>query len=121
MPWDLLAEETTASLAVDARGIASRHSPEQTSSGSKVQVHPNGVHPPTACTSPPAPRVQSKVSTPCVRHVRWPVEVVLDMVASGMKIDEILADHPELEREDVIACLEYAHLLVSGEPARQVA
>jgi uncharacterized protein (DUF433 family) len=43
------------------------------------------------------------------------------MVASGMKIDEILADHPELEPEDVIACLEYARLLVSREPARQVA
>jgi uncharacterized protein (DUF433 family) len=58
---------------------------------------------------------------PCVRHMRWPVEVVLDMVASGMSMDEILADHPELEREDILASLEYARLLVSGEPARQVA
>lgn len=58
---------------------------------------------------------------PCVRHMRWPVEVVLDMVASGMSIDDILADHPELEREDIIACLHYARTLVSGEPARQVA
>ena len=40
--------------------------------------------------------------------MRWPVEVVLDMVASGMGIDEILADHPELEREDIVACLQYA-------------
>ena len=58
---------------------------------------------------------------PCVRHMRWPVEVVLDLVASGMTIDEIIEDHPELEREDIIACLGYARLLVSGEPARQVA
>jgi uncharacterized protein (DUF433 family) len=58
---------------------------------------------------------------PCIRHMRWPVDVVLDMVASGMSIDEILADHAELEREDILACLEYARLLVSGEPARRVA
>jgi uncharacterized protein (DUF433 family) len=53
--------------------------------------------------------------------MRWPVEVVFDLVASGMSTDDILADHPELERDDVIACLEYARLLVSGEPARHVA
>jgi uncharacterized protein (DUF433 family) len=58
---------------------------------------------------------------PCVRHMRWPVEVVLDLIASGMSVDEILADHPELERDDVTACLQYARLLVSGEPTRQVA
>jgi len=58
---------------------------------------------------------------PCVRHMRWPVEVVLDLVASGMSIDEILADHPELEREDIVACLQYARILVSGEPVRRVA
>lgn len=58
---------------------------------------------------------------PCIRHMRWPVEVVLDLVASGTSIDEILADHPELEREDIVACLQYARILVSGEPVRQVA
>lgn len=58
---------------------------------------------------------------PCIRHMRWPVEVVLDLVASGMSIEEILADHPELEREDIVACLQYARILVSGEPVRQVA
>jgi uncharacterized protein (DUF433 family) len=42
---------------------------------------------------------------PCVRHMRWPVEVVFDLVASGMSTDDILADHPELERDDVIGCL----------------
>jgi len=38
--------------------------------------------------------------------MRWPVEVALDMVASGMTIEDILTDHPELEREDIIACLQ---------------
>ena len=58
---------------------------------------------------------------PCVRHMRWPVEVVLDLVASGMSVEEIVADHPELEPEDIKACLDYARLLVSGEAMDRVA
>ena len=49
---------------------------------------------------------------PCIRHLRWPVEVVIDLVSSGRTMEEILIDHPELEREDIIACLQYARLLV---------
>jgi uncharacterized protein (DUF433 family) len=41
---------------------------------------------------------------PCVRGMRWPVEVVIDMLGSGMTIDEIIEDHPELEKEDILAC-----------------
>lgn len=52
---------------------------------------------------------------PCIRHMRWPVEVILDLVSSGMGINDILADHSELDREDLLACLHYARLLVSGE------
>lgn len=52
---------------------------------------------------------------PCIRGMRWPVEVILDMLGSGMLIDEILEDHPELEKEDIIASLNYAKLLVSGQ------
>ncbi|MDX2069175.1 MAG: DUF433 domain-containing protein [Haliscomenobacter sp.] len=52
---------------------------------------------------------------PCIRGMRWPVEVILDMLGSGMLIDEILDDHPELEKEDIIASLNYAKLLMSGQ------
>lgn len=52
---------------------------------------------------------------PCVRGMRWPVEVILDMMLSEMSFDEILEDHPELEKEDLLASLEYAKLLVSGK------
>ncbi|WP_281636078.1 DUF433 domain-containing protein [Flavobacterium marginilacus] len=45
---------------------------------------------------------------PTVRNMRWPVEIILDMLGSGMEIKEILEDHPELEKEDVIASLCYA-------------
>ena len=58
---------------------------------------------------------------PCIRQMRWPVEVILDLVSSGMSLDEILADHPELEREDILASLAYARLLVSGEPLQPAA
>lgn len=47
--------------------------------------------------------------------MRWPVEVVLDLLGSGMTIPDILIDHPELEREDIIACLNYARMLLSGQ------
>jgi uncharacterized protein (DUF433 family) len=58
---------------------------------------------------------------PCVRHMRWPVEAVLDLVSAGMSTAEIQADHPELEPEDVAACLQYARLVVSGETIAHVA
>jgi len=58
---------------------------------------------------------------PCIRHMRWPVEVILDLVSSGMSLDEILADHSELDREDLLASLAYARLLVSGEPLQPAA
>jgi uncharacterized protein (DUF433 family) len=53
--------------------------------------------------------------------MRWPVEVILDMLSSGMSIHEIIAEHPELETEDIQACLGYARLLVSGQTLQQAA
>jgi uncharacterized protein (DUF433 family) len=58
---------------------------------------------------------------PCVRGMRWPVEVVLDLLGSGMTMDEIIEDHPELEKEDIIACINYARLSVSGQSLKDVA
>jgi len=45
---------------------------------------------------------------PCVRGLRYPVEVFLELLSSGMTIDEILADYEDLEREDLLAVLAYA-------------
>ncbi len=58
---------------------------------------------------------------PCIRGMRWPVEVIIDMIGSGMSFDQILSDHPELEREDIIASLHYAKLNLSGKPLKDVA
>lgn len=50
---------------------------------------------------------------PCIRGMRWPVEVIIDMLGSGMTTEEILDDHPELEKEDILASLHFAKLSLS--------
>lgn len=45
---------------------------------------------------------------PCVRGMRIRVTDVLDLLASGLSPDEILAEMPALEREDVEACVRFA-------------
>ncbi len=55
---------------------------------------------------------------PVVRGMRWPVEVLLDLLGSGMSEEEILKEHPELEKEDIQACIQFARLSVSGENLR---
>lgn len=45
---------------------------------------------------------------PCIRHYRIRVKDVLDMLAGGATREEILADYPFLESDDILACLEYA-------------
>ncbi len=45
---------------------------------------------------------------PCIRGLRYPVENILEWLASGMTIEEILADYEDLERADILAALDYA-------------
>jgi uncharacterized protein (DUF433 family) len=45
---------------------------------------------------------------PCIRGLRYPVETLLELMSSGMTSLEILSDHPDLEAEDLQACLVYA-------------
>ncbi len=47
---------------------------------------------------------------PTVRGLRQPVENLLELLASGMSIDEVLEDYPELERDDLLAALEFGAL-----------
>ncbi len=53
--------------------------------------------------------------------MRWPVEVIIDLLGSGMTIEEILDDHKELEREDILASLNFAKLYLSGHSIKDVA
>ena len=45
---------------------------------------------------------------PCIRGMRIRVSDVLDLISSGASFQEILADYPDLEREDILAAVEYA-------------
>jgi uncharacterized protein (DUF433 family) len=45
---------------------------------------------------------------PCIRGLRYPVEVLLELLSSDMSMEEILADYEDLEREDLLAALEFA-------------
>ena len=45
---------------------------------------------------------------PCIRGLRYPVELILELLSSDMTIEEILADYADLEREDILAALAFA-------------
>ncbi|MBI5731308.1 MAG: DUF433 domain-containing protein [Ignavibacteriales bacterium] len=45
---------------------------------------------------------------PVIRNLRYPVETILELLSSGMTIEQILKDYEDLERDDILACLNYA-------------
>jgi uncharacterized protein (DUF433 family) len=45
---------------------------------------------------------------PCIREMRVTVGTIVGLVASGKTVDEVLADYPYLEREDILEALSYA-------------
>lgn len=45
---------------------------------------------------------------PCIRGLRYPVEMILELLSSGMTTDEILTDYEDLERDDIRAALVFA-------------
>ena len=50
---------------------------------------------------------------PCIRDLRVTVSLVLGQLAGGRSIEQLLDDYPYLEREDVLAALEYASVVVN--------
>lgn len=50
---------------------------------------------------------------PTIRNKRYPVETMLELMASGMTNEEILADYEDLETEDLQACLLFAAKLAN--------
>lgn len=61
----------------------------------RITVHPDMCH-----------------GKPCVRGKRYPVEVMLDVLGSGMTWDEILVDYDDLVEDDLKAVLAYAVVAV---------
>ncbi|HWN99676.1 MAG TPA: DUF433 domain-containing protein [Blastocatellia bacterium] len=45
---------------------------------------------------------------PTIRGLRYPVELILELLSSGMTTDQILADYEDLERDDILAALSFA-------------
>ena len=55
--------------------------------------------------------INPKVSfgKPTIRNMRYPVEVMLDLLAAGMTTEEVPEDYPDLEKEDLQACILFAN------------
>lgn len=49
---------------------------------------------------------------PTIRGLRYPVEHMIELLASGMSIEELIKDYPDLEKKDFLACMEYASKLI---------
>jgi uncharacterized protein (DUF433 family) len=64
-----------------------------------------------------APRITAEADKlggkPCIRGLRFPVKDLLELLASGVTVEELLEDYPYLEAEDIPAALNYAALLAS--------
>jgi len=51
----------------------------------------------------------------CIKGTRIPIHQILHMLANGDTIDDLLAEYPSIEREDILACLEYAASLTEEQ------
>jgi uncharacterized protein (DUF433 family) len=52
---------------------------------------------------------------PIIRGMRISVELVLSLLSQGETMEKIISDYPELEPEDVRACLAYAHAVIASD------
>ena len=51
----------------------------------------------------------------CVREMRIPVSVIVSLVANKMSDSQIMSEYPDIEPDDIVACLEYAAWLTTEE------
>jgi uncharacterized protein (DUF433 family) len=52
---------------------------------------------------------------PCIRGTRIPIHIILDLLAADETVDNILRAYPNIERDDVRACIQYAAELAEEE------
>ena len=52
---------------------------------------------------------------PIIRDMRISVELILSLLAQGVTPEALLDDYPDLEMEDIRACLTYAHAVIAGD------
>lgn len=48
---------------------------------------------------------------PCIRGHRIWVSLILDLLADGFDIDRVLEEYPQIEKEDILACIAYGSLV----------
>ncbi|HEX4960405.1 MAG TPA: DUF433 domain-containing protein [Thermoanaerobaculia bacterium] len=58
---------------------------------------------------------QVMLGKPVIRGTRITVEILLEKIATGSSMDEILVDYPRLSREDVLAAVAYAREVISTD------
>ncbi|MBR8831893.1 MAG: hypothetical protein N5P05_002610 [Chroococcopsis gigantea SAG 12.99] len=58
---------------------------------------------------------------PCIRGLRYPVELILELLSSGMTIEEILEDYEDLEVEDIQAVLLFAARITEVKSIHKIA
>jgi len=59
---------------------------------------------------------------PCVRGLRYPVETILEYLAGGDSIENLLTEFPDLERErerDILACHEFSRRMLAAKRVRR--
>lgn len=52
---------------------------------------------------------------PCIRGLRYPVESILEYLAGGDSVEQVLAEFPDLERDDILACLEFSRKMLAAK------
>ena len=58
---------------------------------------------------------------PIVRNMRISVEFIVGQLSQGVSLEELREDYPELEPQDILACLAYAHAVIAGDSLAAVA
>jgi uncharacterized protein (DUF433 family) len=52
---------------------------------------------------------------PCIRGLRYPVETILEYLAGGDTIEDLLKEFSDLEREDILACQEFGRRMLTAK------
>jgi uncharacterized protein (DUF433 family) len=52
--------------------------------------------------------------------MRIPVDLVLNLLAQGVSSEDILGDYPDLEPDDIRACVAYAHAVIANDSLEAV-
>ena len=50
---------------------------------------------------------------PSIRGLRYPVETILEYLAGGDSVENLLKEFPDLERDDILACLEFSRRMLA--------